>query len=157
MISLRTRLDSVASKTICFHHEQKIFCKFSNWQNKFCDPFSKHKNAVKAGLQEITLEAWAACQGSYISLSDIQGQKMCPTCHTELSRLVKDFHDELEEIRMAGACKSDAESEYDLNSEVTRESLDSSFADLDMSAMKLHDVASHSKVCYGKRKFKQIQ
>ena len=106
-------------------------------------------------MQEITLEAWAACQG--LSLSDIPGQKMCPTCHTELSRLVKDFHDELEETRMAGACKSDAESEYDINSEMTRESLDSSFADMGISAMKLHDVASHSNVCYCKRHIKQVQ
>ena len=92
-----------------------------------------------------------------INLPDIPGQKMCPTCHTELSRLLKDFYDELEETRMSGACKSDAESEYDINSEVTIESLDSSFADLDISAMKLHDVASHLKVCYCKRHIKQVQ
>ena len=92
---------------------------FSNWQKNYCDPFSKHKKAVEAGLQEVTLEAWAACQS--LSLSDIPGQKMCPTCHTELSRLLKDFDEELEETRMSGACESDAESEYDLNNELTRE------------------------------------
>ena len=70
---------------------------------------------------------------------------------------MKGFDEEPEETEMQEACESDAELECDLSRELARESLDSSLVDMDVSPMKLHAVASHSKVSYGKRKLKQVQ
>ena len=155
LISLRTGLDNIEDKTVCFHHEQTTLFKYSHLQKKCCDPFLKHKKAVKAGLREVSLEASADFQSLGISI--IPGHKMCPTCHAELSRRLKDFDEEPDEMEMQEACESDAELECDLSKELVRESLDSSLVDMDVSPMKLHAVASHSKVSYGKRKLKQVQ
>ena len=154
LISLRTGLDSLIDKTICLHHEQTVLSKYSHSHRKCCNPFSKHMKKVKTGLREITLEVWSDFQK--LSISIIPGHRMCPTCHTELSRRLKSFDEETDEAGMTDAYESDVELEQDLNSRLTRENLDSSLVDMDLSPMKLHAVASHSKVCYGKRKLKQV-
>ena len=154
LIALRTGLDNIEDKTICFHHEQTVLSKYSHSQKKCSDPFSKHKKAVKAGLREITLDAWADFQS--FSVSVIPGQKMCPTCQTELSRKLKYFDKESGEIGTP-ANGSDTELEHYLQYQLTREGLDLSLLDIDLSPLKLHAVASHSKVCYGRRKLRQVQ
>ena len=103
LISLRTGLDNIKDKTICFHHEQTTLFKYSHLQKKCCDPFLKHKKAVKAGLREVSLEASADFQS--LGISVIPGHKMCPTCHAELSRRLQDFDEEPEEMEMQEACK----------------------------------------------------
>ena len=40
----------------CQAHEENLISKYSHLQNKCCDPFKKHKKAVRSSLKMISLE-----------------------------------------------------------------------------------------------------
>ena len=129
ILSLRTWIVDLTDKTICFHHKQTYLARYSHFQKKCCDPFAKHKKPLKSGLREITLDASTDAQLLGISL--VPGQKLCPTCHTELTKQTKD-HCEQTAQRPDIEENDDGDIEFDFARDRTRESLDSSLSDMDV-------------------------
>ena len=129
ILSLRTWIVDLTDKTICFHHKQTYLARYSHFQKKCCDPFAKHKKRLKSGLREITLDASTDAQLLGISL--VPGQKLCPTCRTELTKQTKD-HCEQTAQRPDIEENADGDIEFDFARDRTRESLDSSLSDMDV-------------------------
>ena len=81
----------------------------------------------------------------------IPGQKLCTSCRVEIR----------EKNTAQQADTTSSESDRELRSkaakEILHQYLDSSLGAIDVSPVKVHAVASHSKVSYGKRKIQQVQ
>lgn len=153
VICLRAGTEVDGQMTICHHHEQKLLVQFAHLQKKCCDPFSMHKRTVKSSLREITLDSVKSFKS--LGIDVIPGKKLCPSCRFQLSSKLDEKERKMEEVS-DNEETAPVEFESDFDSEKTRESLDSSFSEMDVSPLKLHAVAPHTKVSYGKRKLQQV-
>ena len=152
ILKLRVGVDIGSDGDVCFHHEQVYLVKYSHlYQKKCCDPFLVHgKKGSKSSLREITLTT--AKQFSSIGETVIPGQKLCPKCRIRLNDKLKCVDDKRD---------SDIEDNYIPDNEAQMEdmrvNLDKSLESMDVSPLKLHSVATHSKISHGKRKFDQVK
>ena len=89
----------------------------------------------------------ASTDAQILGISLVPGQKLCPTCHRELTKQTKDHYEQTAQMPDIEE-NDDGDVEFDFAKDRTRESLDSSLIYMDVSPMKLHAVASHSKVAY---------
>ena len=81
----------------------------------------------------------------------IPGQKLCPKCRIKFG----DLHDN----DFSGEVHDDTSSDeiHDNDDSFHKEYLSTSMEEMDVSPVKLHAVASHSRESYGERKFQQIK
>ncbi len=92
-----------------------------------------------------------------LGINVTQGDKLCPACRIETDKQ-KGQHN-------AGTHSSSEEDQDDINEEMeleisaedSREFLSSTLNEEDVSPLKLHAVARHSRATYGKRKMLQLQ
>ena len=91
------------------------------------------------------------CVNGYIVLP---GQRLCLKCRLKVSEPAKEGEEpyKQDELNDESFCFQE---EHDLY--LSRESLNSSFNELDISPVKLHSVAQHSEPTPGKRKLKQVE
>ena len=84
----------------------------------------------------------------------LPGQKLCPKCRLKVSEPEKEEEEpyKQDELNDESFCFQE---EHDLN--LSRESLNSTLNELNISPVKLHSVAQHSKPTLGKRKLKQVE
>ena len=103
-------------------------------------------------LREIGLNmAKELCNNGY---HVIPGQKLCPKCRSLVSK-PKENPDEIDNTEPEEECHVYSQEELQLDS--SRESLNSTLNDLDLSPIKLHSIAPHSKPILGKRKLKEVE
>ena len=106
-------------------------------------------------LQEINLQ-WQqnlCSNGHYV----VPGQKLCPQCSCQVTIKSEDKELDFETtIEKPVDCNIvSLEEEVQLDS--TRESLDNTLCELDLSLLKVHLVALYSKTSLGKKKLKQVE
>ena len=84
----------------------------------------------------------------------LPGQKLCLKCRLKVSEPEKE---EEEPYKQDELCDESFcfQEDHDLN--LFRESLNSTLNGLDISPVKLHSVAQHSKPTLGERKLKQVE
>ena len=142
-----------AASTVCYHHEQKYLSRYSNLQKKCCDPLKIHKKKIpKSSLREISLEAAKIFKNSKIDV--IPGQKLCPSCRVKFNTLESSESDSVSTSEISQESDKEATSEF---AELSKHTLDSTLEDINVSPMKLHSVAHHSRISHGKRKLSQVQ
>ena len=91
------------------------------------------------------------CINGYIVLP---GQKLCLKCRLKVSEPEKEEEEPYKQDELIDESFCFQE-EHDLN--LSRKSLNSPLNELDISPVKLHSVAQHSKPTLGKRKLKQVE
>ena len=91
------------------------------------------------------------CINGYIVLP---GQKLCLTCRLKMSEPEKEEEKPYKQYELNDESFCFQE-EHDLN--LSRESLNTTLNELDISPVKLHSVVQHSKPTLGKRKLKQVE
>jgi hypothetical protein len=97
-----------------------------------------------------------------INIVIIPGKKICPSCRKELSKKLQESNEENQQIADKSDSETGNESDTETMSlgsheEMLRHDLDVSLEVMDLSPIKLHSVASHSKVVLGKRKLEQFR
>ena len=108
-------------------------------QKKCCDPFKVHrKKGSKSSLREITFQTTKVFQDNHIPVIKFG-----------------DLHDN----DLSGEVHDDTSSNeiHDNDDSFHKEYLSTSLEEMDVSPLKLHAVASHSRESYGERKFQQIK
>ena len=107
---------------------------------------------LTGGLRVILLaQAKEMCLRGYVV---IPGYKLCPPCRAQYAKLVQASDSE----SVSSCEEGDVQAiEQDVSVESTRTSLNSTLQDLDLSPLKLHSVAPHSRLSVGKRKFNQVE
>lgn len=109
-----------------------------------CNPFKKEKHTAIRSSWEINLDTAKVMK--IMGINIIPGDKLCPACKIEINK-IKD-----------GPCEADDDQmNTEISADSSREFLNSSFTEEDISPLKLHSVAQHSRAGYGKRKMLQIQ
>ena len=162
LISMRTGISNSPEHEICLHHEQTVLTRYSQYQRHCCNPFEKHQKPIKGSLREVSLNT--AEDFNSINISVIPGKKICPNCRKELTsnleaasnkkdqQFVDEFDSHMGNETDVETMSSGSNEEMSL-----RHDLDTSFEEMGlMSPVKLHGVASHSKVTLGKRKLQQF-
>ena len=91
-----------------------------------------------------------------INIVIIPGKKICPSCRKEVSIKLQESNEENQQIADKSDSETGNESDTETMSlgsheEMLRHDLDVSLEVMDLSPIKLHGVASHSKVVLGKR------
>ena len=159
LVSVRSGAVPGKGMTICFHHEQTLLKQFTSLQRSCCDPFIRHKKAVKGCLREITQALAKELQ--QVNVEVVPGWKLCPTCRREVSKKLANVNEgeTLQPELYDGIVQETKETELleELYRDEVREKLNSSLEEMDVSPIKLHGVASHSRPAYGKRKLTQIE
>ena len=140
---------------ICLHHEQLLTSRFASMHMKCFDPFKSHRKNVKRGLAEITLK-FAKEMTQYGFSGVIPGYKICPSCRMKLKGQIGRYEAEgdLSGIDEEESSFDDA-FEHDMSASSSKDSINISLGELDVSPLKLHSIPPHSKVIQGKRKLKQ--
>ncbi|XP_071839778.1 uncharacterized protein [Apostichopus japonicus] len=85
-----------------------------------------------------------------LEIDVVPGQKLCAKCRVQFYKSQK------KQIETTSS-ESDIEAQSVAREDEVREDLDSSLDDYGVSPVKLHGIASHSRVTYGKRKFQQVK
>ena len=158
---MRTGISNSPEHEICLHHEQAVLARYSQYQRNCCNPFGKHQKPIKGSLQEVSLNI--AEDFNSINISVTPGKKICPTCCKELTTKLQAASNKkdqqfVDESDPHVGNESDGETVSSGSNEeiILRHDLDTSLEEMDLSPMKLHGVASHSKVTLGKRKLQQF-
>ena len=149
----RTGLQESLDSTICYHHEDTVLKKYPSTKTKCCNPFKKEKHTARGSLPEISLGT--AKEMKTFGINVIPGDKLCPACRIET--------DKRKEHHTTGTQSSSEEDhdnineqmELEISAEDSREFLSSTLNEEDVSPLKLHAVAGHSRATYGKRKMLQ--
>lgn len=148
--------------TICFHHRSVYLKKFESLQRKCCDPLRKHKKPVRNTLRVVNLH-----QHNDLLLKGLKvkpGEKLCCQCRTML--LFKSSFQNEECLYSTPDTNSDSPNEVEdmdytpvasSSKEDDIQKLNSSFAGIDCSPLKLHALAEKSKVSYGKMKLRSFE
>ena len=57
LLKIRTKINDFKTvENVCKYHKTQFVTEFSNYYRRCADPLRSHKNVVKTGLHEITLE-----------------------------------------------------------------------------------------------------
>ncbi len=92
-----------------------------------------------------------------LRISVTPGDKLCPACRIETDKQ-KECHDTCTHFSSEeDKDEINEQMELEINAEDSREFLSSTLNEEDVSPLKLHAVAGHSRANYGKRKMLQIQ
>ncbi|CAB4017020.1 Hypothetical predicted protein, partial [Paramuricea clavata] len=107
------------------------------------------KKTVKGSLREVSIDT--AEEFNSINIVIIPGKKICPSCRKELSKKIQESNEENQQIADISDSETGNESDTETMSlgsheEMLRHNLDASLEVMDLSPIKLHGVASHSKV-----------
>eukprot|EP00795_Rhopilema_esculentum_P005970 gene5970-11331_t len=86
-------------------------------------------------------------------ISIVPGKKICPSCGKDINETLINEHEEA----LPHSDEELLDFEANLDGDRNREILNSSLIEEDISPLKLHAVASHSRVAHGKRKIAQVQ
>ena len=159
LLSLRTGISNNPELKICLHHEQAVLMRYTQYQRSCCNPFQKHQKPIKGALREVSLDT--AQDFKSMNISVIPGKKICPTCRKELAIKLQAVNEKNEEIQESDS-QMEKESDTETMSsgsheEMMRHDVDTSLKEMDLSPIKLHGVAVHSRITLGKRKLQQIQ
>ena len=144
-----------AGAEICLHHERLLTSKFASMHNKCFDPFNSHKKNAKRGLVEISLK-FAKEMVQHGITGVVPGYKICPSCRMKVEAQMVCI-----EAREEPTAIDEEESilvdplEREISASSSRDSINISLGELDVSPLKLHSVPHHAKVKHGKRKLKQ--
>lgn len=151
VLSWRSGLNMNQLETVCFHHEQVFMERFAFLQKKCCDPFKSHREkGSRSSLREISLSMARIFQKNEIDV--IPGQKICPKCRIKYNGLCNyDIVDEVDDQI------SNDELQYGNEQATVKETLSTSLEELEVSPIKLHAIACHSRRAYGKRKFNEVK
>ena len=138
LLQWRTGLCDDNLQTVCNHHEKMFLTCFESSQMKCCDPFQRHKTAVRMALRPISTDLATKCRDTGISVKP--GQKLCTACRKKVTAEPISDHDE----------------DQDFVSPVEeRLLLDESLTTLGCSPLKVKGVKD--RVAYGKRKIRAVQ
>lgn len=148
---------------VCNHHKIEYLDRYESYAHlRCCDPFKRHTKAIKRDLRVVSLDlAKQFREILHVRPTVIPGQKLCSTCRKHA----------LSEISSADQKEANKDSSDENNSEVKTTSdegteveaaedteeldkLNTSLTGIDDSPMKMHSLAPHQKVSYGKRKIK---
>ena len=86
-------------------------------------------------------------------ISIVPGKKICPSCPKDINETLINEHEEA----LPHSDEEVLDFEANLDGDRNREILNSSLIEEDISPLKLHAVASHSRVAHGKRKIAKVQ
>ena len=145
---LRLGTELEGNPTICHRHKEKFILNYCSNNKKCCDPYKKHKKAVRTSLKAITLGLAKRTNGLNIHL--IPGQKMCPGCRVTIFKGLEMIAHETS----TSDPFDDFQQEYDESE--SKIALNDSLLEMEISPVKAHSLAPHSRVSYVKRKMKQI-
>lgn len=146
-------------ENVCIFHKYYYIDRYPSLQKKCCDPFQKHKKAIKnASLRQITLDYYFNVKSKITDLKIIPGKKLCANCNLKIQEI-------LEEINVSGELNEGASSSTDsdvkemncsLDTSETLSNFNESLQSIGESPVKFHSMPSASKITYGKRKLVQI-
>lgn len=155
LVTWRAGLEENLGSTICYHHEHTVLKKYLSTKTKCCNPFKKEKHTARGSLREISLET--AKEMKILRISVTPGDKLCPACRIETDKQ-KERHDTCTHFSSEeDKDEINEQMELEISAEDSREFLSSTLNEEDVSPLKLHAVAGHSRANYGKRKMLQIQ
>ena len=91
----------------------------------------------------------------------IPGQKWCPKCSEQFRNQLRNQDDEPDVYELSSGNQQDSESEndgYNQSSIVckSRDTLNSTLGELELSLFKVHSLPKCSKIIHGKRKLEQV-
>ena len=134
--------------TIHHRHKEKLILNYCSNNKKCCDPYKKHKKAVRFSLKAVTLGLEKRTNGLHIHL--IQGQKICPGCH---AAIFKDLEVIAYETSISDTF-DDFEQECDESQ--SKIAVNDSLLGMEIHPVKAHSLVPYSRVSHVKIKMKQI-
>ena len=139
----------------CLHHKQLLTSRFASMHMKCFDLFNNHRKNVKRGFAEITLK-FAKEMMQYGFSGFIPGYKIYPSCRMTLKGQIGRYEAEgdLPGIDEEESSFDDA-FDHDMSASSSKDSINISLGERDVSPLTLHSIPPHSKVIQGKRKLKQ--
>lgn len=138
----RSGLSREDLQTVCSHHEKMFLTGFESSQRKCCDPFSRHKTAIRASLRIISINFALRLKCSGVNVKP--GEKLCTLCRKSFGEIEDNSPD------------SDNTDDTDFKStEHERMQLDDSITKLGCSPIKVHGIKDRKS--YGKRKILSLQ
>ena len=132
--------------SICMHHTKVWLDKFEEQQRLCFDPFERHKKPVKGSLLTLNIEA-ANIISSKLGKNILPGCKVCPRCNTALNEL---------EMSTVATVGDEEECEMGL-AETSATNINSSFAAVGCSPIKITKLNQAQRITYGKRKISQAK
>ena len=145
---LRLGTELEGNPTICHRHKEKFILNYCSNNKKCCDPYKKHKKAARTSLKAVTLGLAKRTNGLNIHL--IPGQKICPGHRVTIFKGLEMIAHETS----TSDPFDDFQQEYDESE--SKIALTDSLLEMEISPVKAHSLAPHSRVSYVKRKMKQI-
>ena len=137
--------------TICFHHEQMFGNVFERYATKCCGILNSHRRKTQ-GSKKVTLHM---AQQLIAKNFDVQpGLMLCRHCITTYENLISASspNTEAEETSMEVALD---DTTYNVHS-TPKKRLNISLETIDVSPVKLHSVAQHSRSTSAQKKFDQV-